>query len=35
MAYVQLMAAIPSREGTYPTLAKGKLSSKVPWEGIC
>ena len=26
---------IPSGELTYPTLGKGKSSSKVPYEGIC
>jgi len=26
---------IPSRELTYPTLGKGKSSSKVTFDGIC
>ena len=26
---------LPSRELTYPTLGKGKSSSKVPWDWIC
>jgi len=26
---------VPSRELTYPTLGKGKSSSKMPWWGIC